>query len=177
MPLSKYLSAPLRLLKAVASQLRFVVALYFTSRVLASFVFMALEGWDFWDAFWWTGVASLTIGYGDMFPVTMEGRLVADAFQMFWVFFIGPAVIAHLVSFVIRNLNIFTHLEQEWLFTAITRCYELLRYIAQAQLDRSGVTPPFSKDGVIQPLLPQPSDMDDGEEIFDEYDHADAKSV
>lgn len=177
MPLSTYLSSPLRLLKAVASQLRWVVLMYFGSRLLASIIFVIVEDWSFSDAFWWTGVASLTIGYGDLFPVTAGGRLIADAFQMFWVFFIGPAVIAHLVSFVIRNLNIFTHHEQEWLFTAVTRCYELLRFIAQNIADKQdGAVAPYSIDGEIQPLPPQPSDLED-EEIIDEWDEIPARSM
>ncbi|EPX6965576.1 potassium channel family protein [Vibrio parahaemolyticus] len=29
------------------------------------------------DAFWWTFVTIITVGYGDFFPVTLEGRIVA----------------------------------------------------------------------------------------------------
>lgn len=37
------------------------------------------------DALWWGLVTITTIGYGDKFPVTTEGRLVAGIMIIFWV--------------------------------------------------------------------------------------------
>ena len=31
----------------------------------------------FWDALWWSAITLTTVGYGDHYPVTAEGRLVA----------------------------------------------------------------------------------------------------
>lgn len=163
----------------ISTKLRWVMMVYFASRLLAALVFTFVEKWTFLDAFWWSGVASLTIGYGDFFPKTMVGKLIADCFQLFWVIYVIPAVIAHMVGFVIRNTNVLTHLEQEWLFVAVTRCYNLLRFSVQQQLrsaEANGeqvVEPPYAVDGEIQPLPPQPSDLEDGEELVDEFDHHD----
>lgn len=160
----------------ISKKFRWVFAVYLGSRVLAALLFTQVEGWTFLDAFWWSGVASLTIGYGDLSPETVAGKLLADVFQVFWVLYVIPAFIAHMVRFVFKELNIFTHLEQEWLFMAVTRCYNLLRFAVQHQFERakesgaSAPVPPYMVDGGIEPLPPQPSDLDDGEEVVDEYD-------
>lgn len=160
----------------ISKKFRWVLLVYLASRLLAALVFVLVEGWTFLDAFWWSGVASLTIGYGDFFPRTMAGKLLADVFQIFWVLYVIPAFIAHMVRFVFKELNIFTHLEQEWLFLAVTRLYNLVRHLVQQlydeakRADLSMVQPPYMSDGVIQTLPPQPSDLDDGEEVVDEFD-------
>jgi voltage-gated potassium channel len=45
------------------------------------------------DAFWWAIVAVTTVGYGDIYPVTFEGRIVAAALM-----FVGIAILGILIS-------------------------------------------------------------------------------
>ncbi len=44
---------------------------------------------SFGDAFWWAFVTMTTVGYGDVFPVTLEGRLVGVAVMVGGVSLIG----------------------------------------------------------------------------------------
>jgi len=41
------------------------------------------------DAFWWAIVTTTTVGYGDVSPVTTEGRLIAIALMVLGIGFIG----------------------------------------------------------------------------------------
>jgi voltage-gated potassium channel len=45
------------------------------------------------DAFWWAIVTVTTVGYGDIYPVTFEGRIVAAVLM-----FVGIAILGILIS-------------------------------------------------------------------------------
>src|SRR5690606_24324534 len=45
------------------------------------------------DAFWWAIVTVTTVGYGDIYPVTFEGRVIATV-----VMIIGIAILGILIS-------------------------------------------------------------------------------
>lgn len=44
---------------------------------------------SFWDALWWAIVTTTTVGYGDKFPLTTEGRLVAIVLMFTGIGIIG----------------------------------------------------------------------------------------
>ncbi len=50
----------------------------------------------FFDAVWWSVVTLTSLGYGDIYPVTTEGRIVGMILMFFGVILIG--VIAGTVS-------------------------------------------------------------------------------
>ena len=50
------------------------------------------------DAFWWAIVTTTTVGYGDVSPVTTEGRLIAVALMVLGIGFIG-VLTATITSF------------------------------------------------------------------------------
>ena len=52
------------------------------------------------DAFWWAIVTTTTVGYGDVSPVTTEGRLIAVALMVIGVGVIG-VLTATLTSFFV----------------------------------------------------------------------------
>lgn len=56
------------------------------------------------DALWWGLVTITTIGYGDKFPVTIEGRLVAGVLIIFGVAMIS-AITASFASWILTQGN------------------------------------------------------------------------
>lgn len=97
----------------LAAKLRRVVGAYVLTICLCAGAVMWLEGLGPVDALWYCGVTSLTIGYGDIAAKTDAGRLIVMVFAHFWVFVIGPVVIANIVSGIIKDRNEWTHEEQE----------------------------------------------------------------
>jgi voltage-gated potassium channel len=51
---------------------------------------------NFFDAVWWTCVTITSVGFGDSYPVTVEGRYVGIFLMFFSIFLIGA--IAGIVS-------------------------------------------------------------------------------
>jgi voltage-gated potassium channel len=53
------------------------------------------------DAFWWAVVTTTTVGYGDVSPVTVEGRLIAVALMFVGIGFLG-IMTATITSFFLE---------------------------------------------------------------------------
>ena len=60
---------------------------------------------SFGDALWWASVTICTVGYGDRFPVTTEGRYVAVGLMISGVALVG-AVTASFAAWLIARLRI-----------------------------------------------------------------------
>jgi voltage-gated potassium channel len=58
----------------------------------------------FGDAVWWTLTTISTVGYGDRYPVTTEGRLVAAALMVAGIALLG-VVTASIASWFVENLR------------------------------------------------------------------------
>lgn len=106
-----------------SSNLWHTVWLYVVSLVLCAFMFSQFEARGFGESLYYTCVTSLTIGYGDITPLTTAGRVTAMVFAHFWVFGIAPLVIANVLATAIEDRDAFTNEEQE-------EIKELLRTLA-----------------------------------------------
>jgi len=58
----------------------------------------------FGDAAWWTITTISTVGYGDRYPVTFEGRVVAGALMVTGIALLG-VVTASIASWFVENLR------------------------------------------------------------------------
>jgi hypothetical protein len=158
-----------RFFVAMTARVRWVILAYVVTRLLAIVIFGAVESWTPMDAYWWGEVASLTIGYGDLAPETTLGRLLAGPFHFFWVYYCGLAFAGHIVTFLFRNMNILTHMEQEWLFRVVTIVFDWVRWTVMAVTkiaEDRGVQlepPPHRVPGGLMTCPPQASDTEQGD--------------
>ncbi|GAA1451763.1 potassium channel family protein [Nocardiopsis tropica] len=60
---------------------------------------------EFGDALWWSVVTVTTVGYGDYYPITTEGRLVAVGLMVIGIALVG-VLTAAVASWFIRHANL-----------------------------------------------------------------------
>lgn len=57
----------------------------------------------FGNALWWSIVTSTTVGYGDLYPGTPAGKIIAVLLPMFMGIGLGAAFITHVASYLIER--------------------------------------------------------------------------
>lgn len=93
--------------------IREIIVYYITIIVIATLVFSYFEDKTLLDSFWWACVTGMTIGYGDLYPVTFGGKIVALFVMHIVPLIIIPLIVARLLTTIIEDQNQFSHDEQE----------------------------------------------------------------
>lgn len=96
-----------------------LVCSYFTLLVISSLTITWVEPsdsalTDFGQAFWWSIVTSTTVGYGDLFPASNAGKIVAVILPMFMGIGLGAAFITHVASWFIERRDKKMHGEKPY---------------------------------------------------------------
>ncbi len=129
-----------------------IVAYYVVCLLAAAGLFALFEGRDFLDSLWWASTTATTVGYGDISPVTLPGRIVAFGLMHLVPFVIAPLLIVRLTSKIIEDQHEFSHEEQE----QIKRDFTRLNSDMKALMLHLGLNE-------TEPAIPS-SQPDDGEE-------------
>lgn len=97
----------------IVNRVWLILVIYLVSLLMSSLLFSYFETKPLVDGLWWSCVTSLTIGYGDIFPVTTGGKVTGALFGHFWIFGIIPMIVANIVSNLLENRDLFSNEEQE----------------------------------------------------------------
>jgi voltage-gated potassium channel len=90
-----------------------LLAIYVALVLLGALAYAHLEQASYLNAIWWACVTALTVGYGDLYPATAAGKVVAVLLMHASVLFILPLLIGNVCAVCVKNRNEFTHDEQE----------------------------------------------------------------
>jgi voltage-gated potassium channel len=67
---------------------------------------------NFGDALWWAVTTITTVGYGDRYPVTTEGRLIAGALMVAGIALVG-VITASLASWFVQRIGEMASAEEQ----------------------------------------------------------------
>jgi hypothetical protein len=107
------MSSFIKLFTKLSNNLSLLFFTYGLSLVLSTVVYSIVEHETLFNSLWWACITSLTIGYGDISPHTVLGKVLTILLGHFWIFVIIPCIIANMITKVIVDRDIFTHEEQE----------------------------------------------------------------
>lgn len=79
----------------------------------SSILFSLFEHKKLADSIWWAFVTAMTVGYGDLYPITMGGRITAVVLMHIVPLVIIPMIVVRMMNKLIEDKNQFTHQEQE----------------------------------------------------------------
>jgi voltage-gated potassium channel len=65
------------------------------------------------DAFWWAIVTVTTVGYGDIYPVTVEGKIIASILMSIGIGILGVLISTFGASFIESKLKPKINIEAE----------------------------------------------------------------
>jgi voltage-gated potassium channel len=83
--------------------------------VLAAIAYSYFEGKGIMESLWWATVTLFTVGYGDMYPQTAGGRVVAILLMAITLLLIIPLITTLLTKRAVVDNDAFKHSEQEQL--------------------------------------------------------------
>ena len=116
-----------QLLIFIANRLWLILLLYGVSLVAGAYGFSYLEQRSMADGLWWAVVTSLTIGYGDITPVTDAGRILGVCFGHFWIFAVIPMIVANIIMHLVEDKHLFSDDEQRELMKRLERIEAMLQ--------------------------------------------------
>jgi voltage-gated potassium channel len=97
----------------IANSAKATVATFLLLVLASAVIYSFLEHKGVGDSVWWAVVTATTVGYGDTYPTTTGGRVLAGVLISSMVLLVVPLITAHFASKLIVDQDAFRHEEQE----------------------------------------------------------------
>jgi len=121
----------------IANSPRALVGSYFGMLVVGGLLYMIFEDKTFDQSVWWAVVTASTVGYGDTYPLTGPGRVVAGVLISVMVLLVIPLITAHFASKLIVDADAFRHDEQEEIKIKLREIHAYVERMAREHEDVS----------------------------------------
>lgn len=99
--------------KKAINKLPIVVGLFYGANLLGALIFSVVEHVGFYDSVYWAFITSLSVGYGDLSPETLIGKIVAVLLAKVVLLAVLPLLISHYQDRAYENKNEFSDAEQK----------------------------------------------------------------
>lgn len=131
-----YRGAILRPIIAMANSPKILALSLVASWLVAALLFALIEHTSLIDSLYWAMTTMSTVGYGDLSPASVAGKVITIAFQAWSIFVLVPCAVANIIDAVRRDSNQFSHDEQEWVQDTLERmAHRLDVEVAEAPKD------------------------------------------
>lgn len=104
-----------------------LIGIYLCLLALVSFLFSIIEAKPIFDSLWWACATGMTVGYGDIFPATYAGKVLAMVWMHVSPLIVVPMIIARLLSHIVEDTHQFSHEEQEQIKNLLTGIDKMLK--------------------------------------------------
>lgn len=117
-------------LRWIANTPRALIGCYFSLLIVCGTLYSVFENKDFGNSLWWAVVTASTVGYGDIIPTTVAGRVLTGGLISIMVLLVIPLITAHFASKLIVDNDAFKHEEQEEIKNQLRAIRELTEQLA-----------------------------------------------
>lgn len=100
---------------------------YIVAMAVSAVLFHWLESVPLGDALYWAGVTMTTVGYGDISPHTVLGKILSVLVANISIFLLAPLVVVRMIEHLVEDRDHFSHDEQEEIKNRLISLEQLLK--------------------------------------------------